>query len=182
MTFRTNISRHLTEDELDEAVLGIGFGDQRLHLAGCPYCRARLEQFAATMSVFNQASTAWSEARSNALNRDLKEHSTPLRFSARALWTCASALVVLATVTAGLGVWQHSETLMAAETAQRSIQTERNQTFDANVENEIATDNTMLLQIEAAISVSEPSPQQEYGINTSLERSNNKAHPPQVRN
>lgn len=164
MTIENYNSPHLSEDQLEDVLLGIFTADCSRHLEACPACRAQLAQFQSTVALFSQASNAWSEARSNALNRDLKQHRTPFRFSARTAWTCASALVLLIVVTVGIGFRQHSGSIMAAQAEQRRIQFEASLEVEANAKNEIASDNAILLQIDAAINNSEPSPQQLYGI------------------
>jgi hypothetical protein len=181
MTTENNNSAHLTEDELDEALLGMASANHSLHLASCPDCRAQLEQFHSTVALFSEASIGWSQARSNALNRDLKQHRTPFRFTAQTVWTSAATLVLLATITVGIELRQHSEASMAAKVEQRRIQSETNIARAANAENEIASDNAMLLQIDAAINNSEPSPQELYGIRSSLGTSTQKSQRTQVK-
>jgi hypothetical protein len=92
---------HLTEDELDEVLISDGdthgtLSDaSRAHLAGCDACQARLEAFTTSLAHFNQASMAWSEARSNTVTRDLSDVA-----ARRSGWQVPNTL--LATVSAAL--------------------------------------------------------------------------------
>jgi hypothetical protein len=156
-------AEHLTEDEMDDAILGVISPVRRLHLAGCADCRAGFEQFDSTVALFNDASTAWSEAKSNALNRDLKQHRMPIRFTARAVWTCASLLALLTATTVGIELRLHPSHSITAQTERPRIYPQRNAALDANAQNEGSNDDAMLLEIDAAINTSEPSPEQLYG-------------------
>ncbi len=69
-----NSSSHLSEDDLDEILMGVESPASSLalaHLATCESCGQRLEAFQADLALFNQASLAWSQARSQTLSRDL---------------------------------------------------------------------------------------------------------------
>jgi anti-sigma factor RsiW len=173
MTHDLFATRHLTQ----EVLLGEHRPDLETHLAACPSCRSQVKEFRSTMSLFNQASLAWSEAKSNSLNRDLREHRTPFRMSARAVWTSASVAVLLLAGLVGTRLQHHPETLSASSptVSQPSLTADS----DASRDNEIASDNAMLQQIDAAINTPEPSPQELYGAAGTA--SLHGAHPGQVR-
>ncbi len=50
------LTNHLTEDDLDEVLLGFAPAAALDHTAGCPDCQARLAAFRSQLAVFNQAS------------------------------------------------------------------------------------------------------------------------------
>jgi len=93
-----DLSPHLSEDQINDALIGDLSHEVRLHLAACALCQAEVEPFQATLVSFNQATAAWSEAKSNTLNRDLSNIRPAHRFTPAALWSCASALVVAASI------------------------------------------------------------------------------------
>jgi len=159
--------RHLTEDELEEVLLGLECEESDEHLAACAVCRGQLEEFRESLELFNQASMAWSEAKSNSMNRDLAEHRIPFRMSVRTLWTCASVLVVLLAGVIGLGERRHAETEAGTTLRAGAVlnpPTEAQPMDAANdATREIASDNAMMQQIDAAINSPEPSPSELYG-------------------
>ncbi len=156
------LTPHLTEDELEEVLLGLDAPDSEDHLAVCAICRGKVEDFKGSLELFNQASMAWSQAKSNSLNRDLAEHRIPFRMSVRAVWTCASVLVLLLAglVDVGEHRQQADRTAHVAALADQPAQTADPSTSDSS---EIASDNAMMQQIDAAINTPEPSPAQLYG-------------------
>jgi predicted anti-sigma-YlaC factor YlaD len=175
MTTR-HVIRHLTEDELEEVLLGLDCSESEGHLAECAVCRGKIEEFRGSLELFNHASMAWSEAKSNSMNRDLAEHRTPFRMSVRALWTCASLLVVVLAGVIGLG--EHRHTSAEAGTPSRAGAVVES---PADAASEIASDNAMLRQIDSAINAPEPSPAQLYG-RTSTPDAESEYHVASVRN
>jgi hypothetical protein len=163
---------HLTEDQLDDLLIGTGSVEAAQHLASCPACQGRRDGFLQSMVPFNQASQAWSEARSNALNRDLTGHRTPFRITRAAAWTCASLLVVFLAGLAEIDLRRQPAQSLTASVQSIPATEERNQ--------EIASDNAMLYAIDAAISAPEPSPAQLYGNLSSV--SNHRERRGQVQN
>ena len=72
MTLRENMAtRHLTDDELDELLMGLGSKEAHAHLASCAACRTQVQEFQSIVTAFNEASLEWSEAKSNTISRDL---------------------------------------------------------------------------------------------------------------
>lgn len=160
MTLERN---HLTEDEFDEVLMGTASPDLAAHLKQCSACTSHLENFNATMASFNHAAMAWSEAKSNALSRDLRQHRTPFRLTAQTAWACASMVVIAAMVTVGIGLHYRSESVIASQADVRWAQHQNSTSPEENARNEIAGDDAMLRQIDAAINSAEPSPDELYG-------------------
>ena len=104
MTSPVLTAAHLSEDDLDDFLLGLASSDASSHVAACPACRDRVAAFESQMSVFNQASRDWSEARSNTISRDLAAHRPSLRLTVPAMWysTAAAVLAVALTFTTNL--------------------------------------------------------------------------------
>ena len=150
-TKQTNTSplmQHLSEDQINDALIGELSDEVRLHLAACALCQAEAEPFQATLVSFNQATAAWSEAKSNTLNRDLSDVRPAHRFTPATLWSCASALVVAAVIIFSSGHHHDSASAPAGLVADNSA---------AARENEIAADNAMLGAIDSELQVATPS-------------------------
>lgn len=54
---------HLSEETLNDVLIGLGSAEAQDHIARCAGCRARVEQFEAGVNLFNEASLAWSMAQ-----------------------------------------------------------------------------------------------------------------------
>jgi hypothetical protein len=54
---------HLSDEALDDVLIGLGSAESETHLFSCPDCAARVAAFRADMSFFNSASIAWSESK-----------------------------------------------------------------------------------------------------------------------
>ncbi len=162
-------TEHLSEAEVEEALLGFASDDRTQHAKTCAACRGKIDDFKETMALFNEASMGWSQAKSNSLSRDLAGHRTPFRVSMTFVWSSASAAVLIIAGIVGLGMHQHEQTLTAATASGRQVSS-----GDAN---EIASDNAMLQEIDAAINTSEPSPAEVYRTTSA-----NTSHTGSVRN
>ena len=145
---------HLSGEELDDVLIGLGTPESEAHLAGCEQCRAQVRQFRSNMSAFNQATLAWSQARpatnigGRIRNRARRSALAPLG------WALAGATIVLL---AGVPMWNHSHhstqnvaTLLAPQ--------------QQDTEAQIAQDNELLRSVNAAINQSDASPYTEYHL------------------
>ena len=173
---------HLTEDEFDEVLMGTASPDLATHLKQCSVCSAQLEHFNSTMTSFNHAAMAWSEAKSNALSRDIRQHRTPFRLSAQAAWSVATMALLAATAMLGIGLHYRSENTAASQAELRWAQRHNNTSMEESTRNEIAGDDAMLRQIDAAINDAEPSPEELYGTGRASDTQRIGLHTPQVRN
>jgi hypothetical protein len=140
MTSPILTATHLSEDDLDDFLLGLASSDAAGHVAACPACRQRIATFESQMAVFNQASRDWSEARSNTISRDLAAHRPSLRLTPAAMWysTAAAVLAVALTVTTNL----HRDAGLQTGTSQT-------ETVAAVAPDEIDADNAMLAAINS---------------------------------
>jgi hypothetical protein len=147
----THLSAHLSEDDLDDLLLGLASSDASGHVAGCADCRERVAAFESAfqsqMSAFNQASRDWSEARSNTISRDLAAHRPSLRLTVPAMWysTAAAVLAVAFTLTSNL----HRNADLQTGTAQT-------ETVAAATPEEIDADNAMLAGISSETATPRP--------------------------
>ena len=150
-----NASHHLSDEDLDDVLIGIGSAEAEAHLAGCAACAARTAEFRSALGSFNQATLAWSEAKSHTLTRDLTAGEA---VGVPHLGLAAAGLCGLAVVGALLSVVPgtlHSRTEPSAASAQAA---------PVDRDREIAGDNAMLQDIDAALYQPEPSPEQTYRL------------------
>ena len=142
-------SQHLSDDTLDDLLLGLPNAYGHAHIMDCPPCAARLEEFRTAVALFNQASATWSEARSNTISREIIPRNNWL--GAVAGWSFGSVAVLV---------------IALALTAQRDApSTTPGTAFDQTTrQQEIASDNEMLGAIDSEISHSVPSPVEVYRI------------------
>ena len=142
---------HLSDDALDEVLMGISSPDAVAHLRVCEPCGQRVADFESQISLFNQASLAWSDARSNTLSRDLAAHKPTPRLTIPAL--CYSAAAVVVAVAVGLSASMHraSATLEADNSSTQQIAA-----TGGVDQHEIASDNQMLAAIDSEIVTPRP--------------------------
>lgn len=134
---------HLTEDELDEVLLGFASEDATMHAAACEPCGVRLEVFRSQMAVFSQASMAWSEARSNTISRDLAAHKPRPRLSLTAVWSSAATLMVALAFGVTIAMHQAPPAPAFASHPEHDVQ-------------ELASDNEMLSAINSEFGAPRP--------------------------
>lgn len=154
---------HLSEDQLDEVLLGVASPEVSAHLAGCDPCTERFVSFQTKlqvqMSAFNQASLAWSKARSNTISRDIRRHKSTPRVTLPAVWSAASALLLAAIFTVNAGLQRtagsrEATNAAAAISSAEAVHPEHNQF-------ELASDNAMLDAIDSELGTPQPS---QFGI------------------
>src|SRR5947209_14106483 len=136
---------HLSEESLDDVLIGLGSENSRAHLAVCPECRAHVETFRGDVALFNSASMTWSESR-RPQSRLSEVHTGRLRAAFLAWTAVAAALAVMA-----FGIWHHR-----SSAAPNQANTVQSRPLDS--EAQIAQDNQLLQAVNAAISPDEASP------------------------
>ena len=94
---------HLSEEALNDVLIGLGSPGDEAHLVACPACRARRADFRAQVQAFGESSLAWSEARAAAMPRPSKWQAAR-RVPIPALGLALAAMLLVA-VAAPL--WHH---------------------------------------------------------------------------
>ena len=63
---------HLSDEALNDVLIGMGAPASESHLAVCPLCRSKVEAFQADLGAWNAATLNWSQARAEqaAANQD----------------------------------------------------------------------------------------------------------------
>lgn len=150
---RLESSVHLSEEKMNDMLIGVSSAESEAHVAACAECRAQLDAFRADMRLFDQTSMAWSEARSATLGaiaapKRHKTISTPLGLA------FASALLLAI----GVPVWMHNH---GPAKHQEQAAATSGQPDSAE---QIAADNDLMLSVDMALSASEESPLREYEV------------------
>ena len=148
-----DLSTHLTDEALDDILIGLGSLESATHLARCSHCRSRVESFRADISLFNSASMSWSESRTG---RPVKASARHSGFRLRLAFLSWSAVAALLVVTA-LVFWHHSN-----PAPPNHVNIIESQPVDS--EAQIAKDNELLQEINTAISSDDTSPIEEYNL------------------
>jgi len=156
---------HLSEEALDDVLIGLGSEDSEIHLSGCAECRARITAFQGDLSLFNSASLGWSGSKTLRFPQP-EPRGTGFRIRAAFVsWAAvAVALLVMAVV-----IGRH-----VPVTPPNHANIQAAQPVDS--EAQIAQDNQLLQAVNAAISPDEESPIDEYKI-SERPHSHLKAHP-----
>jgi predicted anti-sigma-YlaC factor YlaD len=142
---------HLSEEALDDVLIGLGSRESQAHLAACPQCRAQVEVFRGDLRMFNAASLAWSESRDGQARRRVP-HAVRTRVAFAAWAAVAVALMVMA-----FAVWHHRAGVVPDQ-----ANSTQSQPIDS--EAQISEDNQLLENINAAINPDEESLIDEYKI------------------
>ncbi len=160
---------HLSDDDLDDLLLGTASAACTAHAAACELCAQRLQSFRAGIATFNQASIAWSQARSNTLSRDLSTHRPQPWLTLAAARSYAAALLVVAAVMLTAGIHHRA---LATSASQARV-------GHALGSDELASDNALLDAIDSEIYRPVPVP---AGLDSEV--STRRTHPssPQARN
>lgn len=153
-------SGHLSEEALDDVLIGLGSVEAETHLAACSRCSDTLRQFQAKMDSFNQASLAWSEARP--VPETMSKAVARLNAKPRGAIAPLSWAVAMAVVAAlGFQIWTyefHRPSTPPVASASQPI--------DSEVQ--IAQDNQLLQSVNSALSASDVLPASEYGLQAEL--------------
>jgi hypothetical protein len=143
---------HLSEDALDDVLIGLGSPEANAHVATCAECRAEVQAFRGDLQLFNAASMAWSKSR-----WPKAQPTVPHAVRARVAFASWSAVAAVLVVVMAVAFWHQRQVpvLNQANTAQ---------SLPVDSEAQIAQDNQLLQAINAAISPDETSPILEYKI------------------
>jgi len=152
---------HLSEEALDDVLIGLGSPESHAHLAGCAECRSQVEAFRGDIQLFNDASRAWSESRP-ATQRISAPRRTHTRVAFASWAVVCTALVLMA-----VALWHRP----APVTNQAIVQPQA-----ADSEAQIAQDNQLLQAVNAAISPDEESLIDEYNIRVQSPPSHARRH------
>jgi hypothetical protein len=145
-------SAHLSEEAINDCLIGLGSPQSEAHLAVCVGCSSRVKEFQTDMAAFNQTTLAWSESRPRT-----NLHSAPAPRTGRIAvlplgWALAAALLVVI----GFPVWNHYRSAVHTAPAAGSA--------SVDSEAQIAQDNDLLQSVNVALNEDEESPVAVYHL------------------
>lgn len=143
---------HLSEEAINDLLIGLGSAESRAHLATCPVCSGRVKEFQSGVDAFNLASLAWSEARPYAGRQAAARWSVRRVAASPWSWALAAALLVVI----GIPTWNHNPFFKNNATVSAPRQ--------GDSEAQIAQDNDLLRSVNVALAESEQSPINEYNL------------------
>ena len=163
-TPKTRLSNHLNDDQFLECAIGEEPGvEAAAHLRECEVCREELARFGMSVSSFNSAARAWSEARPVEVRTEGRGYRAGRPFFAMASGMVAACLVL------GLGVeavLHHEQGGRPGMVASVSGGNGLGGLSDGQEDSaaQIAQDNQLLMAVDVAIRSDDRSPVQEYGL------------------
>ena len=89
---------HLTEDQMDDLLMGDLAAEPAAHLASCSTCKAQVEEFETSIASFKAVTLAWSERQSATLPSKLLQ-PVGSAWQRGASWAAAAAVLLV-----GIGV------------------------------------------------------------------------------
>jgi hypothetical protein len=153
---KSESSAHLSEEALDDVLIGLSSPESEAHLAVCSVCRGQLEDFQSRVQVFNQTSLAWSESKpAVSLRPKVEARARRQRFIPLELAMAATLLLVI-----GVPVWNREHNQISDQPVQHVAQS----AAPGDSEAQIAQDNDLLRSVDAALSTSDESPISEYHL------------------
>ena len=144
---------HLSEEALDDVLIGLGSPESEAHVSNCAECHAKLEAFRSDMWLFNSASMAWSESKRSPIRRMAHVGTGSHTRIAFVSWAAVAALLLVAAV----ATWHH-----VSLTPVNHANTVESKPVD--YEAQIAQDNQLLQAVNSAIGPDEESPIVEFKI------------------
>ena len=150
-----NLASHLSDDQLEDLLLGESAPDAVAHLAGCSLCSARRGTFTSSLADFNQATLGWAEARNKAMHSPAQARETrngTVRFLPAYAWAFAAALLLVAAMLF-LRPASHGP-VEIGYAAQPAAVLETTAAADP----QIAADNLLMVNIDTALNQPDPMP------------------------
>jgi predicted anti-sigma-YlaC factor YlaD len=149
---------HLSDEALNDVLIGMGTSVSESHLAECPLCRGKVDEFQSDLGMWNAATLQWSEARAERAGR-IQASRAQIRPARPRLplaalgWALAAVALVAIAIPVGRDVGSfgaHHGTAVVAP--------------QEDSEAQIAQDNELLKAVNAAINPDEMSPLKEYDL------------------
>jgi len=110
----TMSNRHLTEDQIDDILIGDLAPETTAHLKQCTTCQTRLEAAKAPIASFTAVSMAWSERRSATVPVTLV-HATSSAGRRQAHWAAAATAALAIALSVPLTMHQKQSPVVASD-------------------------------------------------------------------
>lgn len=144
------ISAHLSEEDLDDVVIGMGSRESQTHLDICEECRSKLREFRTDINLFNETSMAWTEATT--AKRDVAPQQRMFRIPTLLLGLCAIAMLLVIVALPSISRVFHESSPVTPVLSERDSQ------------EQIAQDNELMKNVEAVINPDEASVVDQYHL------------------
>ncbi len=177
-----NPSMHLTEDQMDDVLIGDLAAEAALHLKQCADCRVRVDAAKAPIASFAAVSMAWSERRSATAPVTLVQAANSAG-QRHANWIAVATAAMLIAISAPLTMHEKRTQIAASDVAPRSALAKTAKAMPAplanpseqarpaaatphrgNADAEIAHDNEMLQAIHRELDASVQPPSDDFGL------------------
>ncbi len=150
-------SPHLTDDEVADYLSGVPAKTTAAHLAQCVACRDEMDRLRGSLRAFDQASLAWSEARTGFSSKSGFKPRPARRWHRLAAGTIAGATVLAVML---FFTVHHRPPRLTADGNVRA-----SNLSDSTAE--IERDNLLMRSIDEELDSLELSPSKMYGISSS---------------
>jgi len=151
------MNMHLTDDQIDDYLIGDLSDDAAAHLAACEPCTLRVAKAEAPIASFKAVSLAWSERQSATL--PTQPVARPSNWSHRFAW--ATAMTAVLTLAITVPVLRHggrSDDHVAVTQAPAMVMASTGRISELTREQEIDHDNQMLRDIENELTAPSDAP------------------------
>jgi hypothetical protein len=146
-------SVHLSEEALNDVLIGLASPDANAHVAFCELCRRQVEQFRDDMRLFDETSLAWSKSKAANKIRVLPPWGLRQAILAPVGWAMAAAVLVMLAIPSLI---QHRSDQHGP------VATTGTEYGDSAAQ--IAQDNELLRSVDIALNPNEDSTLHEYGL------------------
>jgi hypothetical protein len=145
-------STHLSEEAINDVLIGLGTAESDAHLAVCSICNSHLKQFRVEMEAFNETTLAWSEARPTASLRATRRSKVRAAMYSPLGWALAAVLLIAI----GIPVRSHYQSSLDRASVQAPA--------PGDTQAQIEKDNDLLRSVDVALNENEESPISAYHI------------------
>jgi hypothetical protein len=147
-------SAHLSEEAINDVLIGLGTPESDAHLAHCSICSSKLTEFHSEMEAFNRSTLAWSEARPMGRLAEAPMSKVREAMFSPLVWALAATILVAI----GVPLWNHGGHHPPLNNASVPV------SVSQDSEAQIAQDNDLLRSVNVALNENEESPISEYHL------------------
>lgn len=163
-----NAAVHLTDDQIDDYLIGDLAESWNAHVATCAECQVRIAELKSAIDSFKDVSLAWSERQSATVPVRLAGSTRKISHKRRAIWVATATAAIAVSV--AIPLMRHEPPLPAPTSTDAAAAISAH-TFAAERQEQIAQDNQMLRNIDREIGTPVSSPSEVFGLELESEPS-----------
>lgn len=173
---------HLSEEAINDVLVGMSTPAHEEHLADCQLCRSRVADFRSNLALFNQAALAWAELKAEKKPASIRPvQIRPIRSLTTAHplpWKPVTAAAAVLFLAAALWNHQHAQDVSTQVYPAQTVpeQTASNGSSDPNPD-QIAQDNQLLRNVYDALEDEPQSPVSEFSLTATSPIGSNSSSP-----